>query len=314
MTEFISTEGDTTMKIGFIGTGAMGQPMARNLLEEDHELSVFNRTRSKAEELEDHGGRVVGSPAEAAENASVVVTMVSDDDAMTDVVFGSEVGMIDVGDGLIETLGEDAVHLASSTISPDLSRDLFKAHDDRNQDYVAGPVFGKPTFAEEATLSVVSAGHDQAVERCVPIFEAIGRQYFQIGTEPFKANIVKLIGNFTIASMMETLGESFALMQKSGIDPNEFLDVINSSLFDSPLYEAYGETIANGNYETAGFRFDLGLKDMGLARKVAEDNEAPMPMLSLIHDHFLSGVAKDMNDMDWAGLGQLAEERAGINS
>lgn len=302
------------MELGFIGIGAMGQPMAHNLLDADHNLTVYNRTRAKAEELKDRGARIVDSPAEVADNASIVLTMVSDDEAMTDVVFGSETGAIDFGDGFIESLGENAVHLASSTVSPELSRELFTAHDDRNQDYMAAPVFGKPTFAEDGTLSVVTAGRDQTVQRCVPVFEAIGRQYFQLGTEPFKANVVKLIGNFTIASMMETLGECFALMRKAGIDPNEFLKVINSSLFDSPLYEAYGETIANGNYDPAGFRFDLGLKDMGLARGVAEENEAPMPLLSLIHDHFLSGVARDMNDKDWAALGQLAEERAGLSS
>ena len=301
------------MQIGFIGTGSMGKPMAQNLLEAGHELVIYNRTPSKASSLEESGAHLAETPAEVAEDAAVVVTMVSDDGAMTDVVFGSEDGDVALGTGLVETLSDEAIHLAMSTISPETSRTLRTAHADRNQRYVAAPVFGKPSFAEDATLSVVAGGPENSVETCLPIFKAVGRQHFVVGSDPAKANIVKLAGNFTIASMMETLGESFALMEKAGIEPEDFLNVINQSLFDSPLYEAYGRTIAERDFEPAGFQLELGLKDMRLTGEVAQEHEAPMPLLSLLHDNLLSAVANGRGSEDWSALGGFVAERAGLD-
>ena len=297
------------MEVGFIGTGSMGKPMAENILEAGHELTVYNRTKSKTKSLGEAGATVVDSPAEAARKNPLVVTMVSDDEAMNDVVFGS-----DDGDGLINGLSEDALHVAMSTISPETSRTLAEAHRASNQEYVAAPVFGKPNFAENGTLSVVAAGPEEPVKRCRPLFGAVGRQHFVVGTEPFKANIVKVIGNFTIAAMMETLGECFALAEKAGVDASQFLEVINDSLFDSPLYEAYGESILEKDFEPAGFKLELGLKDMRLAQETAREHDAPMPLLSLVHDNLLSAVANGRGDIDWSGLGQVAARNAGLGS
>lgn len=301
------------MNIGFIGTGSMGKPMAKNILENGHELTVYNRTPSRTRDLEEDGAVSVETPSQAASERSVVVTMVSDDRALKDVVFGSETGSTDEGDGLLEGLSADGVHLAMSTISPETSRELQEAHTEHDQHFVAAPVFGKPNFSREGTLSVVAGGTEEIVERCEPVFDAVGRQYFTVAEEPDKANIVKLAGNFTIASMMETLGETFTLMRKADIKPEQFLQIINGSLFDSPLYEAYGSSMAKREYE-AGFTLELGLKDMTLARETAQEHETPMPLLNLVHEHLLSGVARDLGEKDWTGIGAVIEGQAGLDA
>lgn len=298
------------MKIGFNGIGNMGKPMAKNLLDAQHELTVYNRTRKKAEELADRGARIADTPADVARGTSLILTMVSDDEAVTDVVFGSADSSVNEGEGLLEAMSADQAHVVCSTISPDTARTLRKVHDDRNQDYVSAPVFGKPNFAEAGTLSVVAGGPDETVETCRPLFDAFGQRTFYVGEDPAKANIVKLVGNFTIAAMMETLGESFAVVEKAGVEAEAFLDIINESLFDSPLYDAYGESIANRNFE-AGFKLELGLKDMRLAQDVAEEQEAPMPLLSLVHDNLLSAVAQGDGELDWSALGDIAAQRSG---
>ncbi|MFB6347783.1 MAG: NAD(P)-dependent oxidoreductase [bacterium] len=300
------------MNIGFIGTGSMGTPMALNLIEHDHNLTVYNRTSHKTDPLVEAGADEVQHPAGAAQGNSIVITMVSDDSAVEEVVFGDERGEIPPEQGLLNGLEEHSIHLAMSTISPETSRTLRETHENHDQQFVAGPVFGKPDFAEEGTLSVVVAGQRDPVESCKPVYEAVGRQFFVVGQAPHKASAVKLAGNFTIASMMETLGECFALMQKAGVDRDTFLDVINESLYDSPLYKNYGSLIADGDFEPAGFKLKLGLKDMRLTENMARDYEAPMPFLSVVHDHFLEAVARGDGNIDWAGLGKLADQRAGV--
>src|SRR4051794_29170825 len=154
------------MRVSFIGLGSMGFPMARNLLKAGHELVVYNRTRSRADELGRDGARVAGSPREAAaQGADLLITMLADDDAVEEVMFGEE--------GALATLKPGAVHVSMSTISPLLSRRLTDEHRSRRQSYVAAPVFGRPEAAEAAKLWIIAAGPDDAIERCRPVFGAM---------------------------------------------------------------------------------------------------------------------------------------------
>ena len=182
--------------------------------------------------------------------------MLADDAAVEGVVFGEH--------GILEGLPRGGVHISHSTISTNLSRRLAEAHRQREQFFVAAPVFGRPDAAQAARLIVVAAGPPEAVERCRPALEAIGRKLFVIGPDPPAANTVKLAGNFLIASMLETLGEAFALLRKSGVDPATFLEIMVGSFFQSPIYENYGKIIAEQRYEPAGFKLRLGLKDIRL--------------------------------------------------
>lgn len=292
------------MKVGFVGLGNMGQPMARNLRAAGHELVVYNRTREKAEALRQQGARVADSPADAARGAEVVFSMLSDDAAVEAAVLG--------GSGLLAGLEKGALHVSSSTLSVALSERLAEAHAKAGQRYVAAPVFGRPEAAEAKQLWVVAAGAKADVERCRPLLEAIGRGLSVLGEKASSANVVKLSGNFLIASMIEALGESFALARKSGVEPQVFLELFQSVFARSPIFERYAVLIANEQYEPAGFKMRLGLKDVRLVLEAAGAAEVPMPLASLLRDHYLGGVAQGRGDLDWSALGALAAERAGL--
>lgn len=291
------------MDVGFIGLGRMGTPMALNLLKAGHRVTVYNRTRAKTEALASNGAQVAERIADAC-HGDVFVTMLSDDAAVEGVVFGEE--------GALSSLSRGAIHISMSTISVVLSDRLADAHQKAGQGYVSAPVFGRPEAAAAAKLFVIAAGADLMLARCQPLFDAIGRATFVVGARPSEANLVKLAGNFLIASMLESLGEAFALVRKSGIDPDRFLEILTSTLFSAPAYRTYGAIIAQGKDPVEGFKMSLGLKDMRLALAAADARIVPMPVASLIRDHLVEAVARGNGDADWSGLGRLAARRAGI--
>ena len=291
------------MDVGFIGLGQMGQAMARNLLKAGHRLTVYNRSRGKAEALAPEGAKIADSPAEAWRNP-VVITMLADDAAVEAVVSGDGAGL--------STLDQGAVHVSMSTISIALSDRLAEAHREARQAYVAAPVFGRPEAAAAAKLFIVAAGAQSAIARCEPLFDVIGQRTFVVGAKPSSANLVKLSGNFLLASMIECLGEAFALTRKGGIDPHAYLEILTGTLFPAPAYKTYGALIADQQYEPAGFRMALGLKDIRLALAAADALAAPMPAASLVHDRLLAGVAQGAGDSDWSALARISAANAGL--
>lgn len=292
------------MRIAFLGLGRMGLPMAKNLLAAGRDLVVYNRTRGRAEALEEDGARVAASPAEAAQGADLLVTMLADDAAVEATVLGDS--------GALRSLPAGALHLSMSTISVALSRRLAREHADAGQAYVAAPVFGRPDAAATANLWVLAAGAREAIERARPVMETVGQGVIELGDETETANLVKLAGNFLLSSMLETLAEALALVRKNGVAPERFLDIVNGRLFRSPIYENYGGLIARGDYEPAGFALRLGLKDTRLVLAAADESEVPMPAASVVRDRYLTGVARGLGDIDWAGLGRLAAQDAGL--
>ena len=281
----------------------MGTGIAANLLRAGFAVTVYNRSREKAEVLAAAGAKLAHSPAQASANADVVMSMLADDQATEQVTFGDE--------GIAAGLKPEAVHIANSTISTALARRLAGEHGTRGQGYLSAPVFGRPDAAEAKRLIVAVAGSADLVERCSPVFDAIGRRTFVVGDEPWQANALKLCGNFMIASMMEAFGEAFTTMRKAGVDHHRFLDVMNE-LFASPVYKGYGTAMANETFEPAGFAMKLGLKDMRLVLQAAQEVAAPMPLASLLHDHFLAGVAQGNGEIDWCGIAKLAAKNAGL--
>jgi 3-hydroxyisobutyrate dehydrogenase-like beta-hydroxyacid dehydrogenase len=294
------------VRIGFIGLGGMGIGMAQNLIRAGHSLTVYNRTSSKAREL-DGPITVADSPAQAARSAEVVITMLSDDDAVIESVLGSN-----KGGAVISALPPGAIHASMSTISVDLSARLAEAHREAGQKYVAAPVFGRPQAAAQAGLWIVAGGEAASIERCRPLFEAMGRGFTILSERPEAANAVKLTGNFMIAAVIETLGEALALVRKQGVAPAEFLKILNSALFRSPVYEIYGKIIAEQSFEPAGFRLNLGLKDVRLALAAADKSGVPMPLASLLHDRFMAAAGRGRGDQDWSSIAAVIAEEAGL--
>src|SRR5574340_150671 len=279
------------MRIAFLGTGNMGLPMARNLAHAGHALTVWNRTRERASSLEADGAKIAATVREAAADAEIAVTMLADDRALEEVAAQ-----------ILDALPREAVHCGMSTVSPAISRRLAEAHAARWQSYVAAPVFGRPEAAAARKLWVVAAGPPGSVERCRPLFDAVGRGVTVVGAEPWAANVVKLAGNMSIAAVVETLGEAYTLMRRSGIEPAQFLEVINNALFQSPLYANYGTIIAGRRFDPPGFRLRLGLKDVKLLLEAAESREVPMPLASLIRDRMLAGIARGGGELDWSSF------------
>src|SRR6267142_5646181 len=199
-----------------------------------------------------------------------------------------------------------------STISVGLSRRLTESHREKKQPYVAAPVFGRPDAAAGAKLFVVAAGPAEQIERCRPLFDAIGQKTFLIGEEAHLANVIKLAGNFLLTTVIESLGEAFAFGRKFGIDPHAFLDILSNSLFSAPIYRNYGSMIAADNFEPVGFKLPLGLKDNRLLLAAAEEMAVPMPMASLIHDRFVAALAQGLGEADWAAIAGISYQNAGL--
>jgi 3-hydroxyisobutyrate dehydrogenase-like beta-hydroxyacid dehydrogenase len=289
------------MKVGFVGLGRMGSGMARSLVKAGHEVTVWNRSAAKAAEIE--GARMAARPAEAC-SGDAVITMLADDQATEAVAFGSG--------GLIEAMPPDGIHIAMSTISVALSARLAKAHGEAKQNYIAAPVFGRPEAAAAAKLFVVAAGPAPVIERCRPAFEAMGQRTFVVSDDHSAAHLIKLSGNFMIASVIEALGETIALMRKAGVDPERYLEVMTNTLFAAPVYKTYGGIIADEKYRPAGFKAPLGLKDIRLTLAAAEANRVPMPVASLVRDRLISLIAQDGEEIDWSAIALVAARDAGL--
>jgi 3-hydroxyisobutyrate dehydrogenase-like beta-hydroxyacid dehydrogenase len=292
------------MKVGFIGLGSMGSGMARNLIKAGHKLVVFNRTRSRAEEFQPLGATIARNPGEAASDVEALITMLADDLAVEDAMLGPG--------RALQSLPGGAVHIGMSTISVNLSRRLVAAHRERQQHYVAAPVFGRPDAAAAAKLFIVAAGPVEQIERCQVLFDAMGQKTFAVGEEAPSANVIKLAGNFMISTVIESLAEAFSLVRKSEIDPHTFLEVLTGSLFATPIFQTYGGMIAKDQFEPAGFKLPLGFKDNRLVLAAAEDAAAPMPIASLIHDRFVAAMAQGLSDEDWSAIARISFRSAGL--
>jgi 3-hydroxyisobutyrate dehydrogenase-like beta-hydroxyacid dehydrogenase len=289
------------LQIGFIGLGQMGSAIAANLVAAGHEVTVWNRSLDKATALAAAGATVAGSPAEVAA-CPIVATMLADDRAVEAVVFG---------DGGLLAAPQPTLHVSLSTIGLALADRLDAAHAAAGGGYVSAPVFGRPPAAAEAKLFVVAAGPAASLALCQPLFDAIGQRSFHVGDRPSLANVVKLCGNFAIMSVIETLAEAMTLGEKHGLPKAALLEVLTGSLFAAPVYQNYGRMIVEESYRPAGFTAPLGLKDMSLVADAATAARVPMPILSLVRDRLLATIAREGDDIDWAGIARVVADNAG---
>jgi 3-hydroxyisobutyrate dehydrogenase-like beta-hydroxyacid dehydrogenase len=293
------------MEIGLIGLGGMGTGMAKSLLRAGHHVTVFNRTQTRAEALRADGATVAATAADACKTG-IVMTMLADDAALEAQVFGDS--------GILASLPRGGVHISCSTISVALSDKLTSVHSAAGQEFISCPVFGRPDAAEGGRLAVVVAGPSQTIDRCKPLFESLGPKLLVVGEKPSLANVVKLSGNFLIASVLESLSEALAFARKSGVDAAMLLDFLTSTLFNAPVYKTYGGLIVEGNYDKVGFALPLGLKDVRLVLQAAEAKNVPLPIASVVRDRFITAMARGNANKDWSALGLIAAEDAGLPS
>jgi 3-hydroxyisobutyrate dehydrogenase-like beta-hydroxyacid dehydrogenase len=278
----------------------MGRAMAANLIEAGHRLRVWNRSRPAVEELARKGAQAVKEPGEAF--GEVLISMLADDRAVRDVVLGS---------GMLDAAPRGGIHVNMATISVALTEELTEEHRRRGLEYIAAPVFGRPEAAAARQLNIVAAGDAAALDRVQPLLEAMGQRTWRLGVEPREATAAKLAGNFLIAAAIECMGEAVVMAERYGVRPAALLEILGNTLFAAPVYRNYGALIADQRYQPAGFRLELGLKDVGLALAAGESARTPMPVASLIRDHLLEAIALGDGERDWAALAEVARRHAG---
>ncbi len=291
--------------IGFVGLGNMGEPMASNLLKAGYALRAYNRTPSKAASLVGQGAKLVPQPREVAEPGGIVITMLSDDRALE--------GAVADDNGLLKRLGPGGIHLSMSTVSPATARNLAERHRRYGVAYLAAPVFGRPDAAAAHKLWICLSGPRAAKDRVQPILSALGQAVFDFGEDPGAANVVKLSGNFLIASAIEAMAEAITLAEKNGIDRVRLIDMLAQTMFACPIYQNYGKAIVQEDYKPARFRLSLGLKDIDLVLQTAASSKTPMPLASMLRDRFISAIAKGREELDWAAFALGASEDAGLH-
>ena len=230
--------------------------------------------------------------------------MLADDHAIESAVLHSG--------GVLDHLPRGAVHISMSTISVALSQKLAEEHASMGSNISPLPCLGGRKRRRQASCSWSRRATRSAVERCKPLLETLGQRVFVMGDKPEMANVVKLSGNFLIASVIESLGEAIALTRKYGIDPHDYVEFLTNSLFAAPVYKTYGGIIADEKYKPAGFKLRLGLKDVRLALAAAESVDTPLPFASLLRDHMLTAIGRGMEEMDWSSTAKLAAENAGL--
>jgi len=260
--------------IGFIGLGLLGLPMATNLVDAGHSLRVYNRTASKAAPLVARGVPLVTRAVDAVTTGGVVVSVLWDDAALESVV---------TGDGFLEKLGPDGVHVSMSTVLPETARRIAALHARHGCTYVEAPVFGRPEAAVARKLWIPFAGAPAGRERARPLLEAMGAQgIFDFGDAVGAATVVKLAGNFLIISAARSLGEALSLADKSGVDARAVVEMLTTTLFPAPIYQSYGKMIAD---KTVPFtQSQIPKKDLGLFLRTAEQVDSPAPLSSQLYD------------------------------
>ncbi len=290
------------MHIAFIGLGQMGKAMAPRLLEAGHSLTVFNRTRSAADDVAKRGARVATAPSDLI-GADVAITMVADDDATRAVWLDS---------GLAARWPAGSLHINMSTVGLEVAKSLAQIHAQSGSQYVSAPVFGRPALAAKGELDVIAAGAKPALERCEPLFKILAKQVFIVGERPELANAVKIARNYLLANMVQGLGEAIALTRKAGVQPQDFVNILGSTSFGCPAYRNYGRMIAERAYSQPSFTLSLGLKDVELARTTGQGLGVPMANATLIAEQTRKAIAAGLGELDWAVLADYIAKEAGL--
>jgi 3-hydroxyisobutyrate dehydrogenase-like beta-hydroxyacid dehydrogenase len=290
------------MRIGFIGLGRMGGPIAENLLKAGHSVTVWNRSPGPVQQLVGQGAVAAQTP-QAAMQGDAVFSMLSNDAVMR------EVGL---AGPLLENAKKDLIHINMATVSAAFAQELQAAHAKAGLAYLSAPVFGRPDMAAAAQLVLVAAGDAAARDAMQPVFDQIGSRTVWLGEDAQKANLFKIAGNFMIASEMQATGEAFALLRKGGVDPAAFHDVMSGRLFTGAVFQNYGQMVLNRQYEPAGFALTLGLKDVNLARAAAAGLGMAMPTADLLQRNYNQAVEWGWQDKDWSAIGEVPAKKAGL--
>jgi 3-hydroxyisobutyrate dehydrogenase-like beta-hydroxyacid dehydrogenase len=291
-------------RIGFLGLGGMGMALASNLLADGYPICVWNRTAAKTDPLRKKGAEIAATAADAVTPGGIVFSIVADDRALEEICLGSP--------SLAEKLGHGGVHVSMSTIAPATAKKLSEQHARFGATYIACPVFGRPSAVAARQMFICTSGPTAAKERINPILKKLGQGVYDFGEDPSAANVVKLAGNFMIAACTETLAEAAVLCEESGVPAADALGFLTATYFNCPAYKNYAKKILDRSWSDVGFTLKLGFKDMNLVSDLSASAAAPMPILSLLRDRYLSSIAQGLGDMDWSTIAQSSRDDAGL--
>lgn len=299
--------GDTrSLKVAVIGLGRMGSGMAQNIQKSGFPLIVYNRSRNKTEPFVFGGARVADTPRDAAAAADIVITSLIDDRSVLDVMTAS--------DGILAGLPRTAIHLSTSTISPNASTRLAELHCEHGSHYVATNVLGRPTAAQAGQLTALIAGEPGPIERCRPVLETFTNMIIDVGRKPADAARMKLTINFFLAGLLEAMGEAYVFAEKHQLSLSIVRRLIVDQVLPNPAMREYAERIASRRYGEAGATLITGLKDLDLILAEAGAVSAPLPIAALVRDHILTALASGQRDMDWCISTEANRIAAGLPS
>jgi 2-hydroxy-3-oxopropionate reductase len=287
--------------VGFIGLGIMGKPMAKNLIEAGHELVVFNRTQSKAEELAGDGATVAGSPREVAERSDVIITMLPDSPQVEEVLVGEN--------GVLEGIKEGALVVDTSTISPVVTEELAAKVKEKGASMLDAPVSGGDVGAIEGTLSIMVGGSEEDFERARPLFEAMGKTVTHVG-ETGAGQVVKAANQIVVALTIEAVSEALVLGSKGGVAPEKILDVLGGGLAGNKVMEVKREKMLTHSFDP-GFRIELHHKDLGIALAAGREYGVTLPVTAVVDQMLQELKMKGRGDRDHSALLTLIEDSSG---
>jgi 3-hydroxyisobutyrate dehydrogenase-like beta-hydroxyacid dehydrogenase len=289
-------------KIAFMGLGSLGTPIAANLIQDGHDVTVWNRTPGKAQSLLNQGAREAGSPQEAVTPGGVIVSVLAHDAAVEETITES----------VLEKLGKGGLHISMSTIAPATASRLAQLHEKYGVAYVAAPIFARPQAVTDRVGNLCLSGETAAKERARAVVAPSVKGVFDFGEEVGAANVVKLAGNFMIAASIEMMAEAFTMGEKNGVPRQAMYDMFTQTLFATPIFQGYGRMIYQNTYEPVGFKLPLGLKDINLVLETASAAQTPMPLANLVRDRLMSALAKGRENLDWTALAQGVSDDAGL--
>lgn len=288
-------------KVGFIGLGIMGRPMAENLIGAGHELVLYNRTREKAEELAGDNATVAGSPREVAEQSDIIITMLPDSPQVEEVLAGEG--------GVLEGLREGALIVDMSTISPAVTKELAEEAGERGASMLDAPVSGGDVGAIEGTLSIMVGGEEADFERAKSLFEAMGKTITHVG-ESGAGQVVKAANQIVVALTIEAVSEALVLGSKAGVSPAKILDVLGGGLAGNKVMEAKREKMLGHSFDP-GFRIELHHKDLGIALAAGREYGVALPVTAVVDQMLETLKAKGRGDRDHSALLTLIEDSSG---
>jgi 3-hydroxyisobutyrate dehydrogenase-like beta-hydroxyacid dehydrogenase len=295
---------DSMQKVGFIGLGRVGAPLAHNVLKAGFDLKVYNRSTEKMKPLIDAGASGTSSAKEASTDVDLVFSCLMDDQSMFDFTLGDE--------GILAGIKPGGIHVGMATISPGCAARLAKLHEDHGSIYIACPVVGRPDSAEEGTMTLYVAGDKDIVDQCDKVFASFATKVIWVSEDHKVANSVKLANNFVVVALIELFSEVYAFAEKSGID-FDLMQTLLRIILDHPAIHGYVENIPTRNFLPAGFDLASGFKDVQLMLQASTDVSAPLPFASVTREKFLAAVAQGMENHDWSAIYEIARWNAGLD-